>query len=399
MGAIVDNLEGDTVETAETVACVAKAKSRSIATAELPRKTLEESIAVARPIHDVYAGKSASNEEIATVMGVSPKSPNTRYLIWAAQAYNLIVKEGGNFSLSETGRKILAPNYPAEVAEARLKAITVPTILSRFYSDYNGKLLPDDEFFDNVLQNKYEIPKERTGEAKKIIIKNAEYAGILRNHENGKRTIRLDSAGGTLEPVANGDTQDILHDTCAATEDTGTVDIVSLLGEVSCFYITPIGEEGSDVRRHADMLLRHLIEPAFRSFNINVIRADKIEKSGLISQQIFSHIVNCRFCVADLSFSNPNAFYELGIRHMTKLPTIQIIRKGDRIPFDVSQGRTIIIDMSDIYTIMDKIESASKELVEHIKNCLAAGEKGLSEDNPVSIYLPGLQVKIPKAGE
>ncbi len=169
--------------------------------------------------------------------------------------------------------------------------------------------------------------------------------------------------------------------------------------ESLCFYITPIGEEGTEVRRHADMLMRHLVEPAFQAFGMKVVRADRIEKSGLISQQIFEHIVSARFCVVDLSFGNPNAFYELGVRHMTKLPTIQLIRKGDRIPFDVSQGRTITVDMSDIYTIMDRIESARKELVVYIKNYLDSSEKSRGDDNPITIYLPGLQVRLPKVVE
>lgn len=52
-----------------------------------------------------------------------------------------------------------------------------------------------------------------------------------------------------------------------------------------------------------------------------MVRADKIGRAGLISQRIFEHIVSAQYCVADLPFGNPNAFYELGVRHMTKLPT------------------------------------------------------------------------------
>ncbi|AUV01380.1 hypothetical protein C2U51_10350 [Enterobacteriaceae bacterium ENNIH1] len=169
-------------------------------------------------------------------------------------------------------------------------------------------------------------------------------------------------------------------------------------GAGQCFYITPIGEELSAERKHADMLLKHLIEPAFSTFGIQVVRADKIGRSGLISQQIFEHIISSKFCVADLSFGNPNAFYELGVRHMTKLPTIQIIRKGDKIPFDVAQGRTIVIDVSDIYTLIDRMESAKNELIDHIKNYLNPTDNNRGEDNPISIYLPGLQVKLPNIG-
>ncbi len=367
----------------------AKAGQRQIATTELPRRTLEECLVVTKPVHEVYAGKSASWDEIAATAGLGAKSASTKYLIWGAQAYDLLVKEGEKLSLSETGRKILAPNYADERNEALLKAVSIPTILSKFYSEYNGKLLPEGSFLDNVLENRFDIPRERIDEAKNIILANAEYAGILRSHSNGKQTIRLETAPQS-DPAVSEETEPNAQDRSDDTSD----EIGS--PESLCFYITPIGDDGSEVRRHADMLMRHLVEPAFGEFKIRVVRADRIEKSGLISQQIFEHIVSAKFCVADLSFGNPNAFYELGIRHMTKLPTIQIIRKGDKIPFDVSQGRTITVDLSDIYTIMDRIESARKELVEHIKGYLNPAEKGRADDNPVSIYLPGLQVRIPR---
>ena len=71
----------------------------------------------------------------------------------------------------------------------------------------------------------------------------------------------------------------------------------------------------------------------------------------------------------------------------------EIIRKGDLIPFDVSQGRTIIIDTSDPYTIMDLFEAARKELKEHVESILKGSEK--PTDNPISLFLPGLKIVIP----
>jgi hypothetical protein len=372
-----------------------KAGQRQIGSTELPRKTLEDCLAVAKPIHEVYAGRSASWDEIATTAGIGTKAPNTKYLIWGAQAYDLLVKDGENLALSETGRKIFSPNYPEERQEGLIKAITIPTILSKFYSEYNGKLLPEGDFLDNVLENRFGIPRERVEEAKNIILTNAKLADIITVHQNGKQTIRLDAAP-RQQPSEIDELQDQGQVFTNDLHVAPPAPPVHTNSEAVCFYITPIGEEGSEVRRHADMLMRHLVEPAFATFNLKVVRADRIEKSGLISQQIFEHIVSAKFCIADLSFGNPNAFYELGVRHMTKLPTIQLIRKGDKIPFDVSQGRTITVDMSDIYTIMDRMESARKELVEHIKNYLDPSDKSKLDDNPVSIYLPGLQVRFPK---
>jgi len=357
-----------------------------ISNTDLPRKTLAECLEVAKPIHNKYADKTVTWDEIAVAIGKSPKYVATKYLIWGAQAYGLIIRDGEEYKLTETARKIFTPESEIERKESVLKATMIPTILSRFYSDYNGKLLPETEYFNNILQTRYSIPKERVEEAKAIIIENAKYCGILIEHDSNKKTIRLDG-------------NSIKNDFNSISYKKGDEEIISeieseVINENVCFYITPIGEEGSEIRKHADMLLKHLIEPVFSKNGFKVIRADKIEKSGLISQQIFEYLVQSKICVADLSYGNPNAFYELGIRHMIKKPTIQIIRKGDKIPFDVSQGRTIIVDISDTYTVMDKIESAKNELTEHIKAILDPKSTAQSDDNPVSVYLPKLIIKV-----
>jgi len=170
---------------------------------------------------------------------------------------------------------------------------------------------------------------------------------------------------------------------------TGTTEFDRL-----CFVITPIGDDDSEQRRHANMVLKNVIEPIVAELGLTARRADQIDRAGIITQQIFECLAKARICIADLSFNNPNAFYELGVRHMCKLPTVQIIRKGDKIPFDVSQGRTIRIDMSDVYAVMDSVDSAKKELKQHLRQALANDYKG--EDNPVNTYLPGVEGKLPK---
>lgn len=163
--------------------------------------------------------------------------------------------------------------------------------------------------------------------------------------------------------------------------------------EKTCFVITPIGADDSVERKHSDTILKHLLEPVLKQFGLIAVRADKIAKPGIITKQVIEYIAYSRVCVADLSFNNPNAFYELGVRHALKRSTIQIIRKGDKIPFDVSQGRTIIIDTADPYTIMDRIEAAGTELREHLTSLTTGNEK--ADDNPINLFLPKLTVSIP----
>ena len=161
-----------------------------------------------------------------------------------------------------------------------------------------------------------------------------------------------------------------------------------------CFVITPIGDDDSEQRRHANMVLKNVIEPVVGELGLTARRADQIDRAGIITQQVFEFLARAPICIADLSFNNPNAFYELGVRHMCMLPTVQIIRKGDKIPFDVSQGRTIKIDMSDVYSVLESVESAKKELKQHLRHALSSEYKG--EDNPVNTYLPGVEVKLPR---
>lgn len=142
------------------------------------------------------------------------------------------------------------------------------------------------------------------------------------------------------------------------------------------------------------MILKHVVEPAAKEHGLQVVRADKIERSGLITQQIFEQLVRAKVCVADLSFTNANVFYELGVRHTCKLPAVQLIRKGDKIPFDVAQGRTITIDTTDIYSIADRLASAQRELSQHLKHIMTSGQGEPGEDNPVHLYLPKLRVSL-----
>jgi len=103
--------------------------------------------------------------------------------------------------------------------------------------------------------------------------------------------------------------------------------------ETTCFYITAIGDEGSEYRQHSDLFLGSFVEPALEAFKLTVVRADAIDKPGVITKQIMDYLIKSRLVIADLSFHNPNVFYELAIRHAVRLPVVQLIRTCDKIPF------------------------------------------------------------------
>jgi len=352
---------------------------------QLPRKSLEQSLRVAKALREVLAGGPASWGQIASAMKIGASQTN-KYYLWSAQAYNLIEKDGENFSLSEIGRKVLAPTTPNEDKEALVRAVLTPVIFSRFFTDYNGNPFPAEEHIGNVLEVRYGVPRERVEEAKTLLRENGIFAGILRQDPDGTMVVRLDpSSTGIPEPSDSLGTE---LPAAGQLQARNAPDFAHM-----CFVITPIGDDDSAERKHANMILKSVIEPVVLELGLTAKRADQIDRAGLITQQTFECLAKARISIADLSFNNPNAFYELGVRHMCKLPTVQLIRKGDRIPFDVAQGRTIKIDMTDVYAVVESIESAKKELRQHLKHALSGDYKG--EDNPVNTYLPGVEIKVP----
>jgi hypothetical protein len=159
--------------------------------------------------------------------------------------------------------------------------------------------------------------------------------------------------------------------------------------EATCFYITPIGDEGTEHRKHSDLFLSSFIEPALEPFKLSVIRADKIDKPGVITRQIIDYILRSRVVIADLSYHNPNVFYELALRHMIRKPVVQLIRTADRIPFDINQMRTITIDTTDIYSLLPKVDVYRSEIATQVRRALDSAEEA---DTPISLYYPGLSV-------
>lgn len=125
-------------------------------------------------------------------MNTTKTSDNFRYGLWSAIAYGVVNSEEGlnksrRYSLAETGRKIVAENIPGEAQEAKIKAVLTPTVLSKFFTDYNGNPIPPtDEHFADVLEDRFGVPRDRTKEAIEIIVSNGKYAGILEGQGEGK---------------------------------------------------------------------------------------------------------------------------------------------------------------------------------------------------------------------
>ena len=121
-----------------------------------------------------------------------------------------------------------------------------------------------------------------------------------------------------------------------------------------CFVISPIGDEGTTVRKDADNVLKYIIKPALESEGIEVIRSDGLDEPGRISDQMFRLLLESDLCVAVLTGANPNVYYELAVAQCAARPVILLIEEGEALPFDVADLRTVSYDLRDVDGLLDE---------------------------------------------
>ncbi len=136
------------------------------------------------------------------------------------------------------------------------------------------------------------------------------------------------------------------------------------------FIISPIGAEGSDVRKHADIVLECIIKPALDECGVRSIRADNMDEPGRITEQLINGILNYDLCVAVLTGHNPNVFYELAVAQLALRPLVLLIAKGEVVPFDVKDYRVVEYDLEPI-SIFKNIWV--KEVVKQVQAVLSPG--------------------------
>lgn len=146
-----------------------------------------------------------------------------------------------------------------------------------------------------------------------------------------------------------------------------------------CFVIGPIGGAGTEPRTHADWLLDGIIRPVFKDHfpDFDVLRADGIKAPGDINSQIIQRLMDAELVIADMSLHNANAFYELAVRHMMRLPTIHIIHKDWKIPFDVAPYRAIHFSRQEF----SDLNAARSELASVVQEVIAPG---FVVENPIT---------------
>lgn len=167
-------------------------------------------------------------------------------------------------------------------------------------------------------------------------------------------------------------------------------------GMRKCFVVSPIGDEGTDVRKNADQLYQHIIKPVCEKCGFAAKRVDEFNTADSITQEIVDALNEYDLVIADLTGHNPNVFFEIGYRTKSQKPIIHLKRKGESIPFDVSTVRTFEYDLTDL----DMVTATKNRLEQVIQNFRydevkeKKNNKANFENNIIVSSLNDIQYKI-----
>lgn len=139
-----------------------------------------------------------------------------------------------------------------------------------------------------------------------------------------------------------------------------------------------------------DKSYRNMIKPAVETAGLKCIRADEIVHSGLIDVPMYEQLLKADVVVADLSTSNKNAYYELGIRHALRPFTTVIISEDEikTFPFDVNHVAVRQYHHLGDDIGYEEVVRFRKQLTKAIKEIINKDPK--DQDSPVYTYLKGL---------
>lgn len=326
-----------------------KSSSSKSKSSPYPRHSIEKSLRIPRGILEQNAGKKCTDQESATYVGMKyNRGPYAVELNSAIKFCLLERPESGKVMLTEIARKILKPQEKNEELSGLREAVLKAPVISEIYSHYRGENLPDSEFFDNALTDKFNLPAEKIGEFKSIFFESLRMAELISEHDGKYRVIDIsaDSSG-----------QEKAKETFKKLEKTTKVKT----GD-SCFIMMPFADP---LGSYYDKVYKPAIEKA----GLTPVRADaEIFGTGKIMDQIWTGINSAKVLVAELTSRNPNVFYELGLAHALQKPVVLVSSNETDVPFDLHHIRVIYYDVTDPFWGNKLIDKVAENILSAIKN-------------------------------
>jgi len=169
-----------------------------------------------------------------------------------------------------------------------------------------------------------------------------------------------------------------------------------------CFVVMGFGfkiDYATGRKLDLDKAYRLLIKPVVEEKGVTCVRADEIKHSGSIDKVMYQELLTADVVIADLSTANPNALYELGIRHALR-PRTTIVVSENKLPYPFDLNHILISSYTHLGDSIDfdEVVRFRKILGDTLDEVLSQEQT----DSPVYTYLgdlvpPSFRAKVEKA--
>lgn len=295
-----------------------------------PRHTLEDAIRVAQAIEEKFAGKPVPAEDVCKAVGYP--QPDWRYqdLMRSTAQYEIVTWKGATslVDITNLGTDIVAPSDPKQRQEAMWRAFHSVDQFKRVSEHYEGKRIPEDEFFANTLIREFSVPRDRVDTFIKVFTDNLNY---LKSFTTTLDNITVPRVTGIQITPASPQGEIV-------SSEAPQQGIRAFLD--TCFVLMPFGD-------WYDLYYKEVYIPATREAGYEPVRADGLFTSGSVMEQIWEQIRKAKVLLADLTGKNPNVFYELGLAHARSKPVVLIAGNLDDVPFDLRHLRVVLYDQRE----------------------------------------------------
>ncbi|QPB56477.1 nucleoside 2-deoxyribosyltransferase [Lacticaseibacillus paracasei] len=146
------------------------------------------------------------------------------------------------------------------------------------------------------------------------------------------------------------------------------------------FFVTPIGNKNTDVRRTADFVMNTFLRPVAESLDFDVLRADPLQEVSDISNTILEQLASADLVIADTTGANPNVMFELGYRMALNKPYLILTQNVDEIPFDIRGIRALQYEVTapDVEDFKERLNQMIR-IVEDAPSLSAGSAEALGE--------------------
>lgn len=295
-----------------------------------PKNSLEDGIQIAQAIEEKNAGKPLDAETLAKYVGYR-RSNDWRFLdrLKSANLYGLVSGSGSKVkvTLKPVGEGIVAPSSPTQRKKALAEAFDNVSLFKQVAKYYEGKSIPEDEYFANTLVREFKVPRDRVEHFIRVFTSSLQYIKAFSPGDGGQPI--LTSYRAEDKKSADG--------TRAKTEGGGTPGREFL---DTCFVLMPFGG-------WYDRYYEEIYRPAIKDAGFEPFRADDLFNTGSVVEQIWEQVNKSKVLLAELTGKNPNVFYELGLSHASCKPVVFVTGALNDVPFDLRHLRHITYDVNE----------------------------------------------------